>query len=57
MFEGSQTQIMLAVDPDLERVSGKYFADCRESSMSRQARNQETAEWLWNKSEILVNPT
>lgn len=54
-IEGAQTQIMLACDPDLERVTGKYFADCREASMSRHAQNQETTEWLWNKSEILVN--
>jgi NAD(P)-dependent dehydrogenase (short-subunit alcohol dehydrogenase family) len=49
--QGAQTQIMLAVDPALENVTGKYFADCKEKTPSRAARNDETAEWLWKTSE------
>lgn len=52
--EGSQTQIMLAVDEDLKEVSGKYFSDCKEASISEQAKDDETAEWLWNKSMQIV---
>lgn len=46
---------MLAVDPDLENVTGKYFSDCKEKKTSREARDEGTAEWLWNRSEVLVN--
>jgi hypothetical protein len=48
---GAQTQIMLAVDPELENVTGKYFADCKEDNPSRAAKNDEMAEWLWQTSE------
>jgi NAD(P)-dependent dehydrogenase (short-subunit alcohol dehydrogenase family) len=52
--EGAQTQICLAVDPDLENVSGKYFTNCKEKSPTRAAKNEETAEWLWKKSVEIV---
>jgi hypothetical protein len=53
-FEGAQTQIMLAVDPELQDVSGKYFVNCKETTPSRNAQNEETAEWLYKKSLELV---
>lgn len=49
--QGAQTQIMLAADQTLENVTGKYFADCKEKTPSRAARDDETAEWLWKTSE------
>jgi hypothetical protein len=52
--EGAQTQIKLAVDPDLEKVTGKFFSDCKEKKASKEALNDEIAEWLWNKSKELV---
>lgn len=48
---GAQTQIKLAVDPDLENVTGKYFSDCEEKTPSSRARDDEMAEWLWKTSE------
>lgn len=51
---GSQTIIALAADPDLEQVSGKYFVDCKIANESERAREDETAEWLWEMSEILT---
>ncbi|XP_055690735.1 retinol dehydrogenase 11-like [Lutzomyia longipalpis] len=51
---GAQTSIMLAVDPDLEKVSGKYFSDCREATPYRIGRDDEMAEWLWTESVRLV---
>ena len=48
---GAQTQIRLAVDPDLEKVSGKYFVDCVEKTPSSIAQDAELASWLWKKSE------
>lgn len=46
---------MLAVDPELEGISGKYFEDCKEKIPSCAARDDATAEWLWNESERLTN--
>ncbi|CRL08604.1 CLUMA_CG021385, isoform A [Clunio marinus] len=52
--EGAQTQIRLAVDPDLEHVTGKYFVDCHEVEPSKAALNDETAAWLWKKSTEMI---
>jgi retinol dehydrogenase 13 len=52
--EGAQTQIALALDPDLEKVSGKYFENCKEVKQNREARDEETAAWLFAKSLELV---
>jgi hypothetical protein len=51
---GAQTQIRLAVDPELENVTGKYFRDCKQVAPWRTARNDENAKWLWQKSEELT---
>jgi retinol dehydrogenase 12 len=51
---GAQTQIRLAVDPELQDVSGKYFSDCKEKATSTKGRDDEMAEWLWKESERLV---
>lgn len=53
--EGAQTQIRLAVDPELDEVSGRYFKDCEESKPSDAARNSETAKWLWRKSTEVIS--
>lgn len=54
-WEGAQTQIRLAVDPDLEKVTGKYFSDCEAVEPSKSASDDNSAEWLWTKSTQLVN--
>lgn len=46
---------MLAVDPELEGVTGKYFEDCKERTPSSAARDDETAAWLWKESERLTS--
>lgn len=51
---GAQTTIMLAVDPDVENVSGKYFADCAILAESKGAQDDETAAWLWDASEQIT---
>lgn len=48
---GAQTSIRLAVDPKLEAVTGKYFADCKEREETDVAKDEECAKWLWNVSE------
>jgi NAD(P)-dependent dehydrogenase (short-subunit alcohol dehydrogenase family) len=53
-MEGAQTQIRLAVDPELETVTGKYFSDCKEKNVSPVRNYSEIARWLWEKSSELV---
>jgi NAD(P)-dependent dehydrogenase (short-subunit alcohol dehydrogenase family) len=52
--EGCQTSVMLAVDEKLANVSGKYFSDCAESSLSASASDMGRAKKLWELSENLV---
>lgn len=52
---GCSTQVMLAVEPELENVSGKHFKGCKEVNASAEGRDDETAAWLWNKSLELTN--
>lgn len=47
---GAQTQIMLAVEPDLNSQTGKYFADCKEKDPKSNAMDEETQKWLWEES-------
>lgn len=54
-YEGAQTQIRLAVDPELDNVTGKYFVNCKETTPSSDAQNDATAAWLYQKSDELVN--
>lgn len=53
-MEGAQTQIRLALDPELSNVSGKYFSDCKEKNPSKQSQDDELAKWLWDKSVELL---
>lgn len=51
---GAQTTNMLAVDPDLDNVTGKYFADCKIAEECKLAKDDETAAWLWQTSERIT---
>ncbi|KAL0818894.1 hypothetical protein ABMA28_008210 [Loxostege sticticalis] len=53
-FEGAQTSIYLAVAPELENVSGKYFVDCQEAVPSKSAVDDKLADELWELSERVV---
>ncbi|KAG6455716.1 retinol dehydrogenase 14 [Manduca sexta] len=55
--QGCQTTVMLAVDEKLEKVSGKYFSDCSESSISRSVSDMSRARQLWEISEKMVHLT
>nr|CAD7204881.1 unnamed protein product [Timema douglasi] len=55
--EGAQTTIYLAVSEEVEGVTGKYFADCKEATPSAAARDEGLAKKLWEKSEELVKLT
>lgn len=48
---GAQTTLTVTLDPQLEKVSGKYFSDCKIVTEGSAARNDETAAWLWDASD------
>ncbi|KAK2710673.1 retinol dehydrogenase 13-like isoform X2 [Artemia franciscana] len=53
--EGAQTLIHLAVAPEVQNISGKYFVDCKESSWySCVVEDTGMAKRLWKKSCELV---
>ncbi|XP_074570330.1 short-chain dehydrogenase TIC 32 B, chloroplastic isoform X1 [Curcuma longa] len=52
--QGAATTCYVALSPQLVGVSGKYFADCNESSCSNLANNEMEAQILWRKSHSLV---
>lgn len=52
--KGALTQIMLAVEPELETVTGKYFTHSKETEPTDKAKDDDTAEWLWTKSQQLT---
>jgi NAD(P)-dependent dehydrogenase (short-subunit alcohol dehydrogenase family) len=51
--EGARTSLWLAGAPEVEGVSGRYFAKCRERRPAAHARDPETARRLWERSEEL----
>ena len=51
--EGAQTTIYCAVSEELEGVSGKFFADCKEVKLNKNVCSQD-AERLWELSAQLV---
>lgn len=51
---GAQTTLYVALDPDLEKISGKYFSDCALKEPAKQALDEKMAEWLWQVSEKWV---
>lgn len=52
--QGSQTTVMLTVDDKLSTTTGKYFSDCRESTLSTSASDMNKAKKLWEISEKMV---
>jgi hypothetical protein len=50
-ISGAQTSICVAIDPELEKTTGKYFSDCTEARSNCASKNEETAAWLWKTSE------
>jgi NAD(P)-dependent dehydrogenase (short-subunit alcohol dehydrogenase family) len=52
--EGADTVIYLASSPQVEGVSGEYFADRKPARSSPEARDDAAARRLWQISEVLV---
>jgi NAD(P)-dependent dehydrogenase (short-subunit alcohol dehydrogenase family) len=52
--EGARTSLYLAGAPEVEGVSGRYYAKCRERTPAAHARDPERARRLWERSEDLT---
>lgn len=52
--QGAQTTLYLATSPEVEGVSGKYFANRKEVRSSRLSYDQAAGQRLWEVSEELV---
>ncbi|XP_064643881.1 retinol dehydrogenase 14-like [Lineus longissimus] len=52
--EGAQTNIYLSVSEEVEGVTGKYFADCKEEKLLPHAKDDVVGKRLWEVSEQLV---
>lgn len=52
--QGAATSCLLAANPWVADVTGRYYSDCREVTPSALARDDELAERLWEVSEELV---
>jgi NAD(P)-dependent dehydrogenase (short-subunit alcohol dehydrogenase family) len=54
--EGAEATVRLAVSPELEGVTGRYFDGQREARANRQAYDEEARKRLWDLSEELCGP-
>ena len=52
--KGARTQIWLASSPDVEGVTGKYFAKCREKKPAPRALDEATQQRLWDVTAGMV---
>jgi NAD(P)-dependent dehydrogenase (short-subunit alcohol dehydrogenase family) len=52
--EGARTSIYLALSPEVEGVTGKYFIECEPVSSSPASYDQAAAKQLWQVSEELT---
>jgi retinol dehydrogenase 14 len=55
--QGAETPIYLASSPDVEGVTGRYFANRKPRTASKRAYDTETAARLWQVSADLVGMT
>uniref|UniRef100_A0A1B6LG81 Retinol dehydrogenase 14 n=1 Tax=Graphocephala atropunctata TaxID=36148 RepID=A0A1B6LG81_9HEMI len=52
--QGAQTTIHLAVSEEVAEVTGKYFSDCKEASLSSGVQDMAVAKKYWEICEELV---
>ena len=55
--QGARTSVYLASSPEVEGVTGEYFANCRIASTSARAKSDADAKRLWALSEQLCGVT
>ncbi|CRK91449.1 CLUMA_CG005118, isoform A [Clunio marinus] len=56
-YEGCQTTLFVALSPDLNFVSGRYFRNCRESRPNARVFNKQWQTILWDESRKLMKLT
>uniref|UniRef100_A0A8C6TRM7 Retinol dehydrogenase 14b n=1 Tax=Neogobius melanostomus TaxID=47308 RepID=A0A8C6TRM7_9GOBI len=56
-LEGAQTPLYLACSPEVEGVSGKCFANCKEEELLEKAKDPQAAKRLWDVSCEMVGIT
>ena len=54
-MQGASTTCYVALSPQVEGVSGKYFADCNESDCSALANDELEAQKLWMQTHALLH--
>jgi NAD(P)-dependent dehydrogenase (short-subunit alcohol dehydrogenase family) len=52
--KGAETPLYLATAPEVEGVSGQYFADCKAVPSSKRSYDVATRQRLWTISEELI---
>ncbi|MGZ3430115.1 MAG: SDR family oxidoreductase, partial [Polyangia bacterium] len=52
--KGARTQIWLASSPEVQGVTGKYFAKCKEKKPSPRALDEATQKRLWDVTAALL---
>ena len=52
--QGAATQCTVATHPELAKVSGQYFSDCRPKGPSKIARDDALAAQLWARTESII---
>lgn len=52
--QGAQTTIYLAASPEVEGVTGKYYANCNEKSSNKESYDLNVARRLWDVSEQMT---
>lgn len=55
--EGCQTTLFVALSPDLEGVTGRYFRNCRESRPNARVFNKAWQVVLWEESKKIARLT
>jgi NAD(P)-dependent dehydrogenase (short-subunit alcohol dehydrogenase family) len=55
--QGARTSVYLASSPEVEGVTGKYFAKCKEKQPKAQALDAAGAARLWSASDDMVGLT
>lgn len=51
---GAQTTLYLALDPELENVTGGYYDRMKLFPLMTKAKDDEMADWLWEESSKMV---
>ena len=55
-WQGAQTSIYLCVQPEIEKMAGEFFVDCRSTQYycNKQTKDDQICNKLWLRSEELV---